>query len=106
MEACLDIANFCKENGLNIWCYTGFTFEELLASKNPNVLSFLETLDILIDGKFIEEQKDLALNFKGSKNQRLIDVKKSLKRKKAVVVKEEKSSTEFFFTRECKYMFI
>lgn len=88
-KACLDIAKFCKEQGLNIWCYTGFTFEELLSSKDETILEFLNTIDVLVDGRFVEEQKDLALKFRGSSNQRLLDVKKSLKQQKAVKRKEK-----------------
>lgn len=103
-EACLDIANFCKDHGLNIWCFTGFTFEELLQSKDENVIAFLNTLDVLVDGRFIEEQKDLNLKFRGSKNQRILDVQKSLKQRKAVILKEQKSKQEYFFKMD--YMFI
>lgn len=65
-----------------IWCYSGYLFEDIL---NGNVgekqvaNDMLSQIDILIDGKFIEELKDLHLRFRGSSNQRIIDVKKSLK---------------------------
>ena len=66
----------------DIWCYSGYLFEDIL---NGNVgekqvaNDMLSQIDILIDGKFIEELKDLHLRFRGSSNQRIIDVKKSLK---------------------------
>lgn len=65
---------------LNIITYTGYTFEELVAgfSANPSWKELLEETDILIDGKFILAEKSLMLRFRGSKNQRAIDVKKSL----------------------------
>ena len=56
----------------NIWCYTGYTFEDV------RQLPIMEFIDILVDGKFIEELKDPRLKFRGSSNQRIIDVKKSL----------------------------
>ena len=56
----------------NIWCYTGYTFEEVCQ------LPIMEFIDVLVDGKFIEELKDPRLKFRGSSNQRIIDVKKSL----------------------------
>ena len=58
----------------------GYTFEELIKLSNtkPEILDLLKEVDILIDGKFILEQKSLMLKFRGSKNQRIIDVKKSL----------------------------
>lgn len=67
----------------DIWCYTGYTFEKDL-TKGGKVYcevtdEMLSYLDILVDGEFIEELKDLKLRFRGSSNQRIIDVKKSLK---------------------------
>lgn len=57
----------------NIWMYTGYTFEEIQDSP------ILQYIDILVDGPYIEEQRDITLPFRGSKNQRLIDVKETLK---------------------------
>ena len=73
-KACSLIARHAKEIGLNVWCYTGFTFEELLelANKNSSILDFLENIDVLIDGKFIYELKSFDLKYRGSKNQRLL----------------------------------
>ena len=88
VDACLDIAKFAKECNLNVWCYTGFTFEELLkmSETKSKIKEFLKFVDILVDGKFLIEQKSLNLKFRGSKNQRIIDVKKSLEREKVVLV--------------------
>lgn len=58
-----------------IWCYSGFTFEELLESGAGNIL---DLLDVLVDGAFVLEKKNLSLKFRGSENQRIIDVKKTL----------------------------
>ena len=60
----------------NIWCYTGYTFEKLL--NNPCQTKLLEYIDVLVDGKFKEELRDEELYFRGSSNQRLIDVQASL----------------------------
>ena len=60
----------------NIWCYTGFTFETLL--NNPRQRALLEQIDVLVDGPFIKSQRDETLRFRGSRNQRLIDVPASL----------------------------
>ena len=60
----------------NIWCYTGFTFEALL--KMPKQRALLELVDVLVDGPFIDSLKDPDLLFRGSSNQRLIDVPASL----------------------------
>lgn len=67
----------------NIWCYTGYTYEKLLG--NPRQAQLLEYIDVLVDGKFKEELRDEELYFRGSRNQRLIDVQASLKRGEAVV---------------------
>lgn len=63
----------------DIWLYTGYTFE--------NISSYLimKYIDVLVDGKYIEEQKDLTLKWRGSKNQRVIDVKESLEQNKVVL---------------------
>lgn len=70
-----------KERGLSLWCYSGWTFEELRAKaeKDSDAADLLSILDVLVDGRFIEERKSLALRFRGSDNQRLIDVPLSLK---------------------------
>ena len=87
-EACTEIAKFAKEMGLDIWCYTGFKFEDLI--NIPKFKRFLEYIDVLVDGKFIEEEKSLNLDFRGSRNQRIIDVKASLKKGKAVIIPKYK----------------
>lgn len=72
----LDIVEAAKQKGLNIWVYSGFTFEQLL--QNPIHKQLLDKVDILVDGKYMEEKKDYRLVFKGSSNQRIIDVQSSL----------------------------
>ena len=97
-DAVLDIAEFCQSKGLNVWCYTGFTFEELLdmAKKNKDIIDFLNNIDILVDGKFMIELKSYDVIFRGSTNQRIIDVKESLKSSSIVLaekyIKENKST--------------
>jgi anaerobic ribonucleoside-triphosphate reductase activating protein len=86
VEPCLEIAKYCKSLGLNVWAYTGFTYEKLI--DNPKTLEFLKYIDVLIDGLFILSEKSLSLKFKGSKNQRIINVKDSLKKNKVVLVRK------------------
>lgn len=76
-----------KENGLNIICYTGFTFEELLetSKQDEDVKNLLGICDVLIDGPFVLSKKNLLLKFRGSENQRILDVKSSLSEGKAVL---------------------
>ena len=66
----------------NIWCYTGFDFEKdvvgKMAKNNETTRELLKYIDIIVDGKFEEDKKDLKLQFRGSSNQRIVDVKKSL----------------------------
>lgn len=71
---------------LDIWSYTGFTFENLL--KQSDMFNLLQCLDMIIDGRFIEETKDLTLLFRGSSNQRIIDVQSSLTLNKVIELTE------------------
>ncbi|MBQ9988014.1 MAG: anaerobic ribonucleoside-triphosphate reductase activating protein [Erysipelotrichales bacterium] len=74
-----------------IWCYSGFTFEQLLAMCDilPHTREILSYIDVLVDGKFVEELKDISLRFRGSSNQRIIDVRKSLESNTVVEWKED-----------------
>ena len=79
-EPLLKLAKEVHNLKKNVISYSGYTFEELLklSKKNQAIKDFMENIDYLIDGKFILSQKTLMLKFRGSKNQRIIDVKKSL----------------------------
>lgn len=79
-----DLAKKVKEAGLNVWTYTGYTFEELLMQDDENILSLLKNTDVLVDGRFDLNNRTLDEPFKGSKNQRILDMKKSLELKKPV----------------------
>ena len=74
------IAEAAVSAGLNVWTYTGYRFEELLdkGQKDADIMELLRLTDILIDGPFLLEQRSLALKWRGSKNQRILDMKKSL----------------------------
>lgn len=73
-----------QQSNKNIWCYTGWLFEDLL--KNTHQKELLEYIDVLVDGRFIDSLKDETLRFRGSSNQRIIDVQASLKQGKTVVI--------------------
>lgn len=77
-EACLELARAAHGLGLNVWAYSGYTFDELMCMDNPAVRALLERCDVLVDGRFVRAERTLELRFRGSKNQRLIDVKRSL----------------------------
>ena len=64
--------------GLNIWCYSGYTFEEIAHSADSGKLRLLELIDVLVDGKFHVELKVGASRYTGSSNQRIIDSRKSV----------------------------
>ena len=95
-KVCAEIARFARKMGLNIWCYTGYTFEQLLAlsKKKPDILEFLREIDILVDGRFMLEKKSYSALFRGSTNQRLIDVKRSLE-EGTVILKQEEEEISF-----------
>ena len=66
----------------SVWVYSGFMFEELAV--DPNFRCLLELCDVLVDGPFVLEQRDTTLEYRGSRNQRILDVQKSLSRGSAV----------------------
>ena len=72
----------------NVWCYTGYLFDkELLGNsraKTEDTIEMLSLIDVLVDGRFVEVLKNISLQFRGSENQRIIDVKASLKENKVV----------------------
>lgn len=76
ISALLRLVKEIKKNNLNIWCYTGYSFEYLKEHKSFKIL--LREIDVLIDGKFDKNQFCPNLKFKGSKNQRILNVKESL----------------------------
>lgn len=81
------LAKGARAMGLNVFCYTGYTFESLQAQfeQHPEYKALLEQCDWLVDGPFIEEEMSLMLHFRGSRNQRILDVPLSLKEGRAVL---------------------
>ena len=71
---CIVLAQAARAQGLSVWAYSGFTYEELLAHPDPQVQELLLLCDVLVDGRFELEQRSLELRFRGSRNQRLIDL--------------------------------
>ena len=86
-EAFCRLAEELKKRSLNILMYTGFTYEELLKMRkeNPYVGLLLDSVDYLIDGRYEEERRDLTLNFRGSSNQRFIDMNETRRRGEIVI---------------------
>lgn len=86
-----ELAQRAHSIGKDIITYTGYTYEQLLAKSenNPDVMKLLRETDVLIDGPFVAAQKNLELKFRGSENQRVIDVKQSLSSGKIVTFEFE-----------------
>ena len=103
-DACIEICKAAHAMGLNVWCYTGFTYESMLL--NPKHRKLLEEIDVLVDGKFILEEKSLDIYFRGSRNQRIIDVAKSLAAEKVVLVPEYIDDKSVTVYKKPEYMFI
>ncbi|NLK95359.1 MAG: anaerobic ribonucleoside-triphosphate reductase activating protein [Clostridiales bacterium] len=83
------IAKAIRKSGLNVWCYTGYTFEYLINNIDKNGWNdLLQNIDVLVDGPFQEEKKKEGLKFRGSSNQRIIDVPESLKTGGVIQIKE------------------
>ena len=76
-----ELARAAKNFGLSVWLYTGYTFENL----PPEAAALLENVDVLIDGEFVEDLRDLNLQFCGSSNQRVIDLNKTREQNELVL---------------------
>lgn len=83
---CLELAKYAHELGMNVWCYTGYLYEDVL--KNEKMKSLLQEVDVLVDGEFKIDEFSLDLYYKGSKNQRVIDVKESLEQGEVVLIQK------------------
>ena len=94
-EGLLSFLERVKEQypGKDIWCYTGYVFETDILGKMlktvPQTARILELVDVLVDGPFVEEKKDITLLFRGSSNQRLIDMKETRRMGSVVLWKKE-----------------
>lgn len=86
------IAKALHAANINIWCFTGYTWEQLieLSKNNVHIKTLLENIDTLIDGPFIKDKMSEEIEFRGSSNQRIIDVQESLKQQQVVVDKRFK----------------
>lgn len=87
---CYLLAKSAHDDGLDAWTYTGYTFEHLRDNGTAEQKALLQETDVLVDGSFILDQRSLSLPWRGSKNQRLIDVKKSLDSGNVVLYEKDK----------------
>lgn len=76
-EACALLAEAAKARGLNVWAYTGYTLETLRAMHDRHIDRLLNSVDVLVDGRFELAERSLDLYYCGSRNQRLIDMNKT-----------------------------
>ncbi|SPT72274.1 Pyruvate formate-lyase 1-activating enzyme [Anaerobiospirillum thomasii] len=70
------LSKILKEQNYSLWSYSGYTFDKL--AKNPQTLELLKLLDVIVDGPFVDTLKSYEIDFRGSTNQRIIDVQRSL----------------------------
>ena len=93
IENVIELLPLCKYlksayTNKDIWCYTGYTIEELLNRNNIATKEILKYIDVLVDGDYQKDKHDLSLKFRGSSNQRIIDIQKTLKTKNIELVEE------------------
>ena len=93
--ACAELARAAHGLGLNVWVYSGWTFEQLVAWGDPDWDALLRAADVLVDGPFVQDQKSYELHFRGSRNQRLIDLPASLRAGRAVLWTEDDPLAKF-----------
>ena len=91
------MAIYLRNKGINIWSYTGYTLDEILRSNDIYKKQLLANIDVLVDGKYIEKYKVDGLKYRGSMNQRIIDVQKTLVSKKITLLQYD----EIGYLRRC-----
>lgn len=75
VDEMVELARLLKADGRTIWCYTGYSYEYV--ASRPEYKELLACIDVLVDGPFVESLRDISLRFRGSSNQRLVDVARS-----------------------------
>ncbi|MNE37116.1 Pyruvate formate-lyase 1-activating enzyme [compost metagenome] len=95
-EAILKLVKYLKLKEINIWCYTGYTYEQLqlLSKVEPKLWEALTYIDVIVDGRFLLEKRSLDLKYRGSSNQRIIDVQESLKKGEIVLISKYQNAKE------------
>lgn len=88
-DALLELVRLVRADGMDVMSYSGYTYEELLAMRNPAVDGILDELSILVDGRFELDKRNLTLRYRGSENQRVIDMKKTRETGDVVLYKSE-----------------
>lgn len=83
---CLILAKAAHADGLDVWCWTGGIYEDLLSCGTPRQQALLQEIDVLVDGPFLLEERTLSLPWRGSRNQRIIQVAESLAQGRTVLM--------------------
>jgi len=95
-----ELAKMIKNNSQwDIWCYTGYLFEDIVSSKDDKY-ELLQLVDVLVDGQYVDELKKFTLAFRGSSNQRIIDVQKSLKQNAVVEMPACSNCGDYIFNKK------
>ena len=93
--ACAALARLAHERGKTVWTYTGYPYEQILKKNDPDWNALLAETDVLVDGPFLEKEQSYELHFRGSRNQRLIDVPASRKAGQVVLWEEPDYLSKF-----------
>ncbi len=89
-EGCLELAKILKEKGYNLWVYSGYLYEDILEGKpSPAARDLIDVCDVLVDGPFVQALNSYELKWKGSSNQRVIDLNETRKQGSIVLWQEE-----------------
>ncbi len=89
VPALLELAHMIRDAGLTLMSYSGYTYEELVGRHDPEADELLGLLDILVDGRYVEKLRNLTLVYRGSENQRVIDMNKTREEGRIVLYKSE-----------------
>ena len=92
---CAALAKKARERGLNVWTYTGYTYEQLLQEGDSARLALLEQTDVLVDGPFVLAEKSYEARFRGSRNQRLIDLNATRRNGRITLWQQEDGLSHF-----------
>ncbi len=92
VEGLVELAKYVKEKGMNVWVYTGYLYEDLvkMGEKNPSYDEVFNYIDVLVDGPFMIDLKSFDVAFRGSSNQRLIDIPKTREKGKVITLEKYK----------------
>ena len=96
-KECTELSRAVTDLGMKVWVYTGYTYEQILEKGDFDWDMLLDNTNVLVDGAFIEEQKSYEAKFRGSKNQRIIDVQSSLNLEELVLWEPSERDTEIIY---------